>query len=213
MNARNPPPDISLERAVLRRLGAGARVAGVDEAGRGSWAGPVAAAAVVLGPGAPPRAGQVVVNDSKKLDRARREALFAAISESCEVGVGLASAEEIDRLDILRATFLAMRRALAALPRPPDHALIDGRDTPPGLACPAEAVIGGDGRSLSIAAASIVAKVTRDRIMADLALIHPEYGWDRNAGYGVEAHRVALLQHSVTPYHRRSFRPIHKMLC
>ncbi len=212
MVSRQPPPDFTLELAVRRRLGPAARIAGVDEAGRGPWAGPVVAAAVVLGPGPAPRAAGVGVNDSKKLTRARREALYDAITAACETGVGVASVEEIDRLNILEASLLAMRRAVLALPSRPDHALIDGRQTPTGLPCPAAPVIRGDGRSLSIAAASILAKVTRDRIMVELAREHPEYGWDRNAGYGVEAHRVALLQHGVTPHHRRSFRPIHKML-
>lgn len=209
MTAPKPLPDFSIEVSARRRVGARARIAGVDEAGRGPWAGPVVAAAVVLRKGSPP-AG---VNDSKKLSRARREALFEIISATAETGVGIASVEEIDQLNILQASLLAMRRAVLALPSWPDHALIDGRQIPTGLPCTAEAIVRGDARSLSIAAASIIAKVTRDRIMAELAETHPEYGWDRNAGYGVAAHREALLQHGVTPHHRRSFRPIHKMLC
>ena len=213
MAPRKPAPDFTLELSARRRIGAGARIAGVDEAGRGPWAGPVVAAAVVIDPGLAPTAGGIGVNDSKKLSKARREALFDQIVGDCETGVGVASVEEIDHLNILQASLLAMRRAVLALPAQPDFALIDGRQIPSGLPCPATPVIRGDGRSLSIAAASILAKVTRDRIMAELAAKHPEYGWDRNAGYGVEAHRVALEQHGVTPYHRRSFRPIHKMLC
>ena len=120
--------------------------------------------------------------------------------------------EEIDRLNILNATFLAMQRALKALPRVPRYALIDGNRIPKGLPCPAEAVVKGDGRSLSIAAASIVAKVTRDRLMADLAREWPGYGWERNAGYGVAAHAEALRNLGVTPHHRRSFRPVHNIL-
>lgn len=196
-------PDFSLERAAPA-----APVAGVDEAGRGPWAGPVVAAAAILDAATAP-AG---LNDSKKLTARRREALFAALEPVAVIGVGVASVEEIDRLNILNATYLAMRRAVAALARRPAFALIDGNRVPPDLPCPAEGVIAGDGRSLSIAAASIVAKVTRDRIMAKLAEAHPEYGWERNAGYGVAAHRAALIAHGVTPHHRRSFRPIHNML-
>ena len=121
--------------------------------------------------------------------------------------------EEIDEINILHATYLAMRRAVEALPEKPLHALIDGNRIPPGLTCSAEAIVKGDGRSLSIAAASIIAKVTRDRIMAKLAIAHPGYGWEANAGYGVPAHAAALKHLGVTPHHRRSFKPIHKMLC
>ena len=195
-------PDDSLERAAPA-----SPVCGVDEAGRGPWAGPVVAAAVILRPGDAP-AG---LNDSKKLTARRREALFDALQDH-DVGVGVASVVEIDRLNILHATYLAMRRAVAALTAAPGFALIDGNRIPPDLPCPAEAVVKGDGRSLSIAAASIVAKVTRDRIMADLAAAHPEYGWERNAGYGVKAHAEALARYGVTPHHRRSFAPIHKIL-
>ncbi|QIE56271.1 ribonuclease HII [Pikeienuella piscinae] len=196
-------PDFSFERAT-----AAVPVAGVDEAGRGPWAGPVVAAAVILDPSSTP-AG---LNDSKKLTARRRAALFAALAPVAGIGVGIASVEEIDRLNILNATYLAMRRAVDALPEAPAFALIDGNRLPPDLPCPAEAVVKGDARSLSIAAASIVAKVTRDRIMAALAETHPEYGWESNAGYGVAAHRAALIAHGVTPHHRRSFRPIHNML-
>jgi ribonuclease HII len=129
------------------------------------------------------------------------------------VGVGRAEVAEIDTLGILRANDLAMRRALAALPLAPARALIDGNRVPPGLPCPASAVVRGDGSVLSIAAASIVAKVTRDAIMAAFAREFPQYGWERNAGYGTAEHRAALEQHGVTPLHRRSFAPIHKMLC
>lgn len=212
-------PDFSFERAARRRLTSRRPVSrrpvsrlpvcGVDEAGRGPWAGPVVAAAAILDPEAAPPG----LNDSKKLSAARRETLFAALADCAEIGVGVATVEEIDRLNILQASFLAMRRAVAALPRAPGCALIDGRHVPAGLPCPAEAVVRGDGRSLSIAAASIVAKVTRDAMMAALAAAHPEYGWERNAGYGVPAHAAALAAHGVTPHHRRSFAPIHKILC
>lgn len=200
-----PPPDFQHEDTAPARP-----VAGVDEAGRGPWAGPVVAGAVILDIASAP-AG---LNDSKKLTAMRRNVLFGALAASnAWIGVGIASVEEIDRLNILRAADLAMARALTALARPASFALIDGNRVPPGLACPAAALVGGDGRSLSIAAASIVAKVTRDRIMTELALSHPGYGWERNAGYGVPAHREALLRLGVTPHHRRSFRPIHNMLC
>lgn len=183
--------------------------AGVDEAGRGPWAGPVVAAAVVLDPARLPPG----LNDSKKLAAARREALFAALAGVAAIGVGRAEVAEIDALGILRANDLAMARALAALPVRPARALIDGNRVPPGLDCPAEAVVRGDGAVLSIAAASIVAKVTRDRIMTALAREFPQYGWERNAGYGTAAHRAALERHGVTALHRRSFAPIHKILC
>ncbi|SET77832.1 ribonuclease HII [Oceanicella actignis] len=205
-----PGPDFSLERAAAARLGAGARlVCGVDEAGRGPWAGPVVAAAAAF---PDPAAAPEGLNDSKKLTPARRAALLAALRERALIGVGVASVEEIDRLNILRATWLAMRRAVAALPRAPDFALIDGKHVPDGLPCPSEAVVKGDARSISIAAASIAAKETRDEIMRALARAHPGYGWERNMGYGVPAHREALKRLGVTQHHRRSFAPIHKIL-
>lgn len=184
------------------------RVAGVDEAGRGPLAGPVVAAAVVLDRGRLP----VGLDDSKKLGLSARERLFDEIMELAEVGVGLASVAEIDALNILYASHLAMERAVAALPGVPDHALIDGNMVPKGLTCPATALVKGDGRSLSIAAASIIAKVTRDRIMVDLAQQFPGFGWERNAGYPTKAHKEALARLGVTPHHRRSFKPVHNML-
>ena len=197
-------PDLSLERATGL-----ARVAGVDEAGRGPWAGPVTAAAVVLDTDNIP-AG---IDDSKKLGPDRREALFENITRSCEHGIGWASVEEIDELNILVATHLAMRRALDALRKPPDMALIDGNRTPPDLPCPAQAIVKGDARSLSIAAASIIAKVSRDRVMRDLARLFKGYGWETNMGYGTRAHQLSLLRNGVTPHHRRSFKPVYKILC
>ncbi|MBB5514224.1 ribonuclease HII [Rubricella aquisinus] len=183
-------------------------VCGIDEVGRGPWAGPVMAAAVILDPARIPPG----LNDSKKLTAARREALVPQIMEVAQVGIGSASVAEIDEINILQATYLAMRRAIAALPHAPAFALIDGNRLPPDLPCPAQAVIKGDSISLSIAAASIVAKVTRDRIMADLAKAHPGYGWETNAGYGTAAHIAGLERLGVTPHHRRSFKPIHKIL-
>jgi len=190
--------DLTLER------GFAGPVAGVDEVGRGPWAGPVMAAAVVLDP-TRPIAG---LDDSKRLSPARREALSTIILErALSVGVGAASVAEIDALNILRATFVAMARALAVLAPRPVHALIDGNRLPP-LSLPATAVVGGDRRSASIAAASIVAKVARDRLMARLGRRYPAYRWGRNAGYGTAEHRAALDEYGVTPHHRRSFAPI-----
>ena len=198
-------PDLGLERD------AGGRVAGIDEAGRGPWAGPVVAAAVVIDAGRLGPALAAAIDDSKKLSAPRRRELAAALGQYAEIGIGAASVDEITEHNILQATFRAMERALAALPRPPDRALVDGNRLP-DLPCPARAVIGGDRKSLSIAAASIVAKVTRDRIMARLAQRYPGFGWERNAGYGTAEHRGALEVLGVTPHHRRSYAPIHKIL-
>jgi len=206
MVGASTPPDLTAEVAFG---GNGATICGVDEAGRGPWAGPVVAAAVVLDWGRIPPG----LDDSKKLTRRRRNALFDAIRAAAAVGVGIASVEEIDALNILRANDLAMLRAIGALDPAPGAALIDGNRVPPGWPCRARALVGGDGRSLSIAAASIVAKVSRDRIMAELAAAHPGYGWERNMGYGTPQHRAGLIRLGVTPHHRRSFRPIHNILC
>lgn len=199
-------PDFSFELAVQAR--GIARVAGVDEVGRGPLAGPVTAAAVVLDPARIP-AG---LNDSKKLTARKREALHDLLMEVAEVSVAHASVEEIDEINILRAAHLAMRRAIDGLPQPPNYALIDGNIIPDGIATPAEAIIKGDGRSASIAAASIVAKTRRDRIMMDLAQHYPGYGWETNAGYGSKKHMDALQNLGVTPHHRRSFKPVHNIL-
>lgn len=206
MTPKPSPPDFSLETAALAR---GAHViCGVDEVGRGPLCGPVTAAAVRLDPARIPPG----LNDSKKLTAPRREALFQQILETAEVGIAHATVAEIDELNILHASHLAMKRAIAALPTAPDHALIDGNRLPPDLPCSAEAVVKGDARALSIAAASIMAKVTRDRIMVDLAQQFPGYGWERNAGYPTRDHLEALLNLGVTPVHRRSFAPVHKIL-
>ncbi len=194
-------PDFSLENA------AGGRVAGVDEAGRGPWAGPVVAAAVMFGADGPPRALRALIADSKQLAPARRAALHPRILASAEAAVGMAAVAEIDGMNILQATLLAMRRAVVRLPAGPDLVLVDGNRAP-ALACPVRTVVGGDRQSLSIAAASIVAKVTRDRLMAHLAIHHPGYGWERNAGYGTAEHRAALARLGPCAEHRRSFRPI-----
>jgi ribonuclease HII len=198
-------PDYLFETR-LRAAGA-RRVTGVDEAGRGPLAGPVVAAAVILRADAIPEG----LNDSKLLSAPRREALHARLMGCAEIGVGIASVEEIDALNILRAAHLAMLRALAVL-HPVCHALIDGNMLPRDIACPAEPVVKGDARCLSIAAASIVAKCVRDRIMVDLAQQHPGYGWETNAGYATQAHRRALENLGATPHHRRSFAPVHNIL-
>ena len=179
-------------------------VAGIDEAGRGPLAGPVMAAAVILDRDRLPRRLARRIDDSKKLLPEERETLFEAIRPYAEIGVGEASVEEIDRFNILRATFLAMYRALTALPRPPAIALVDGNQAPK-LGCPVRTIVGGDGLSLSIAAASIIAKVTRDRLMASLDSAYPGYGWITNKGYATEEHRAALLHLGPCPLHRRSF--------
>ena len=197
-------PDFSYETQA--RVRGARRVAGVDEVGRGPLAGPVTACAVVLDPERVP-AG---LADSKLLTAARRQELFVKIMAVAEVSVAHASVAEIDSLNILRASHLAMERAVAALSA--DHALIDGNLLPRGLGCPGTSIIGGDALCLSIAAASIVAKVTRDRIMVDLAQQHPGYGWEVNAGYATKTHLAALLKLGVTPCHRRSFRPVHNIL-
>ncbi len=199
-------PDFTIETAWIAK--GHARIVGVDEAGRGPLAGPVVAAAVVLDPGAIPDG----LNDSKKLSATRRATLFDQIQTAAQVGVGIATVAEIDDLNILYASHLAMIRAVEALPAAPDASLIDGNMIPAGLTCPAEAVIKGDGRCLSIAAASIIAKETRDRIMVDLAQQFPGYGWEKNAGYPTAQHKAGLKSLGVTPHHRRSFKPVHNML-
>ena len=189
-------------------LALGGIVAGVDEVGRGPLAGPVTAAAVVLDPARIPDG----LNDSKKVSAARRDVLFDLLHAVADISIGWASVEEIDAINIRNAALLAMRRAVEGLPRPPGHALIDGNAVPPGLACPATAIIKGDARCVSIAAASIVAKVARDRVMVALAQQYPGYGWDRNAGYPSPAHKAALTDLGVTPHHRRSFKPVYNIL-
>ncbi len=199
-------PDFSLERACGT-----SPVAGVDEAGRGPWAGPVMAAAVILDESNLPDELARRIDDSKMVAREERAELFALLPLYALIGVGEASVEEIDAMNILRATLLAMRRAVERLPLPPAVALVDG-NAPPALRCPVRTVVAGDSLSLSIAAASIVAKVTRDRRMAELARAHPGYGWENNAGYGTPEHRQGLVRLGVTPYHRRSFRPISELI-
>ena len=199
-------PDYQLETDLI--AAGHKRIAGVDEVGRGPLAGPVIAAAVILDPTAIP-AG---LNDSKALSAKTRAALEEQIKASAIWSVAHASVEEIDTHNILRASHIAMLRALDALPTAAQAVLIDGNMIPHGLTLPAQAVVKGDARSLSIAAASILAKEARDRIMAELSQIHPGYGWERNAGYPSKAHKEALARLGVTPHHRRSFKPIHNIL-
>lgn len=196
---------VETERALA---GAGcALIAGVDEAGRGPWAGPVVAAAALFENGAVPDG----LNDSKLLAASQRERLFDIIHQTAKVGVGIVSVEDIDKLNILQATFLAMRQAVEALGVMPQTALIDGKLCPP-LACRAVAVIGGDRKCPSIAAASIIAKVTRDRLMVELAERFAGYGWATNMGYGTREHADAIARLGITPHHRRSFAPIRAVI-
>jgi len=194
-------PDYSIEQSFS------GIIAGVDEAGRGPWAGPVVAGAVILDANNIPEG----INDSKKLPKKKREELLELINITSIVGVGIASVQEIDDLNILAATMLAMRRAVADLSNLPQLALIDGNKAPE-LSCKTETIIKGDSKSLSIAAASIVAKVTRDRIMKEIANDYPHYGWEKNAGYGTKLHQGGLARHGVTEHHRRSFKPIRTIL-
>lgn len=193
----------SFERSRLSGLAQGALIAGVDEAGIGPWAGPVIAAAVCLDPENVPDG----LNDSKQLPASRREILYRAIMASAQVGIGIADVARIDRDNVLAASHWAMAEAISQLRRRPGLALVDGCHTP-GLGCPVETLVGGDGLVASIAAASIIAKVTRDRLMLELAGLYPGYGFERHMGYGTQAHRQALHTLGVAPCHRRSFRPV-----
>jgi len=189
------------------------KVAGIDEAGRGPLAGPVVAAVAVIDRSAAKRKLLKLINDSKKLVVEDREAAYEAmvVSGIVQFAVAEASVEEIDRFNILRATFMAMRRAYAALPVEPAHAIIDG-NMKPGLPCPETTVVEGDHLSYSIAAASILAKVARDKMMRALALEHSRYGWERNVGYGTPEHLAAIDTYGLTPHHRTSFRPVYEQL-
>lgn len=190
-------------------------VGGVDEAGRGPWAGPVvAAAALFLDPLSLPSSLLNGIQDSKKLSKVKREHFYQEliVLKSFNYGIGIASVEEIDRLNILKATFLAMERAVQSLAQLPHTLLIDGKHIPSFQGLQTVPVIKGDNISLSIAAASIFAKVTRDKIMENLAKTHPHYGWECNAGYGTGQHQEALKVHGITPHHRKSFAPIKRLL-
>ncbi len=183
-------------------------ICGVDEVGRGPLAGPVMAAAVILDPNNIPEG----LNDSKKLTAKRREALYEQILELADVGFGEASVEEIDEINILQASHLAMVRAVANLKARPDYALVDGKMLPKSLNIPAAGIIKGDAKSVSISAASIVAKIRRDRLMLTLSQQFPGYGWERNQGYPTKEHRESIHRLGITPHHRRSFKPIHNIL-
>jgi len=179
-------------------------VAGMDEVGRGPLAGPVAAAAVILDPARLPKG----VNDSKALAAEERQELYEEILwRAVAVAVAFTSAAEIDRINIRQASLLAMRRALAALAVRPRYVLVDGNDLPRALCCEGETIVAGDAQSLSIAAASVVAKVTRDRLMGRLCQLYPVYGFSRHVGYATPEHLVAIAQHGPCPYHRLSFSP------
>jgi ribonuclease HII len=194
-------PDLAWERRL------GGRVAGLDEVGRGPLAGPVVAACVVL-PARLPNGLAALLDDSKRLSAAARLRAYHALRDStAEIGIGAASVAEILRLNILHASLLAMRRAFARLHQPADVALIDG-NRGAGLPCAEHCLIGGDGISLSIAAASIIAKITRDRAMERLHARYPGYGWASNAGYGTRAHLDGLQRHGITPHHRAGFAPV-----
>lgn len=203
-------PDFELEDSI------GKLCAGIDEAGRGPWAGPVAAGAVViLDRNLNPEllAG---LDDSKKLSAKKRENLYNLLSEEeksgkVSIGIGLASAKEIDELNILQATFLAMKRAVENLKVKPEFALVDGNQKPKNLPCGVQTVVKGDGKSMSIAAASIAAKVYRDRLMTALAEKYPYYGFEKNAGYGTALHIQGLKEHGATPEHRFSYRPVREI--
>jgi ribonuclease HII len=187
----------------------GVIVCGVDEVGRGPLAGPVVACAVCL-PVDMPRRITRRLKDSKQIDREEREEVAQILRETVSFGVGMADVEEIDRINILRASHLAMLRAYEGVPSRPAYALVDGNQAP-NLPCPITCIIGGDAISLSIAAASIIAKVERDKIMRELAVAHPAYGWETNVGYSTRDHLSALKEHGPTPYHRRSFRPVYEL--
>ena len=199
-------PDLSLEADAGCDL-----VCGIDEVGRGPWAGPVVAAAVILDQARLPASLADAIDDSKVLSRAQREAIFTELPGCACIGVGAADVAEIERLNIYWATMLAMQRAVAALACPPDFALVDGKGAP-ALPCRVRCVVGGDALSLSVAAASIAAKVTRDRLMCALALEFPEYGFERHVGYGTREHRAALLRLGPTPHHRMGFPSVREVL-
>jgi ribonuclease HII len=197
-------PHFRIERKAIAR---GCIVCGIDEAGRGPWAGPVVAAAVILDPLNIPKG----LDDSKKLTPESREDLHDRITATARIGIGIISAQMIDDVNILQATYLAMQGAVAALQPLPTLALVDGNSAP-DLSCRVETIIGGDALSVSIAAASIIAKVTRDRIMIGIDILYPQYGFVRHKGYGTEQHAAALASFGPCAEHRRSFKPIKTML-
>ena len=205
-------PDFELEKTY------NGLIAGVDEAGRGPWVGHVVAGAVVFLKTPIHPSLEKHLNDSKKLSAKRRQELYALMKDEAEkknliYGVGLASAKEIDALNILQATFLAMKRAVANLEIKPDLALIDGNRTPKEFVCPNRCVVQGDSKSYSIAGASVVAKVYRDNLMKEMALKYPHYGFEKNAGYGTKEHIEALKKFGICPEHRKTYKPVMAVLC
>jgi ribonuclease HII len=201
-----PQPCFDLEEALMSQYDG--PVAGIDEAGRGPWAGPVVVAAVILDPDRIPEG----VNDSKLLTLGAREERYEEIMATAAVSIAIGQVRRIDRDNILQASLWGMRAAYRGLKVPLGSALIDGSIIPRRFPCPARAIVGGDGLSLSVAAASIVAKVTRDRIMVKLARHYRRYGWESNKGYGTTEHALAIKKHGVCPHHRRSFSPIERAL-
>lgn len=201
-----PRPNLRFEKE------AGCVVCGVDEVGCAPLAGPVVAAAVILPEKPLPRRLLALINDSKIVPAPKREKVAAALPEHCLISIGEASVEEIDSLNIYHARMLAMRRAIAGLGVVPGLALIDGNATPKGVTCAVRTVVDGDAKCLSIAAASIVAKVSRDAYMRGLAETFPGYGWETNVGYGTRDHRNAMAKLGLTPHHRRSFAPVRQLL-
>ena len=199
-------PDFDIETRLIRK--GYKAIAGVDEVGRGCIAGPVTAAAVILNPQKIPSG----LNDSKKLNLKNREKIFQSIQDTCTFCVAHSSVEEIDQINILQASLLSMKRAILGLRIKPDFVLIDGNKNPEGLESNFKTIIKGDSKSLSIAAASIVAKITRDRIMSRLDKEFPGYNWSQNAGYPTKMHKSAILDIGITPYHRRSFKPVYNNL-
>ena len=197
-------PDNLIERALGWPL---KLIAGIDEAGRGPWAGPVVSAVVVLNEKNIPDG----LNDSKKISEKKRLSLYSSIYNFHSVGVGISSIEEIDRMNVLQATFLSMNRAVEDLNPQPEYILVDG-NLDPGLNFKTKCIIKGDSISISIAAASVIAKVTRDNLMLKLDKEFPNYNWKKNKGYGTAEHRNALELHGPCKYHRKSFSPINKML-
>ena len=198
-------PDLSIENK-KRQLNFNT-IAGIDEAGRGPWAGPVYSAIVILNKDRIPKG----INDSKKVSEKKRMELYEEILLNHECGIGFASPEEIDRLNILEATFLSMKRALKNISIKPDYILVDG-NLSPKFKIPHETIIKGDNISMSIAAASIIAKVTRDNVMLKLASTYIGYGWERNAGYPTREHIKALGALGATPHHRKTFAPVARLL-
>jgi len=201
-----PLPDFDVETRLIKK---GYRViAGVDEVGRGCIAGPVTSAAVIVNPQNIPSG----INDSKKLSLKDREKIYQVIKETCTFSVAHATADEIDQINILQASLLSMQRAIAGLNIQPDFVLVDGNKSPEGFERKSKTIVKGDSKSISIAAASIVAKITRDHIMSRLDKNFPGYAWSKNAGYPTKFHKSAILNIGITPYHRRSFKPVYNIL-